>query len=149
MNRLLFLTYGDSRFKKSRDRIQNEALRLNFFDKAVVENEKTIKDKSFRDACLNKSFAEVFNNKRKGGGFWLWKPYVILKHLKTLRENDILVYTDAGSTIPKCEYTKDKLNEYIKIVRNSDLNDQTLSFDVLVYWRFPSRKLPRCFSSSR
>lgn len=34
-------------------------------------------------------------SQRKGAGFWLWKPYVILRSLMELKEGDILLYSDA------------------------------------------------------
>ena len=48
-------------------------------------------DKDFRER--NK---EILSRKR-GNGYWLWKPYFILKTLKEkLDEGDYLIYTDAG-----------------------------------------------------
>jgi len=38
---------------------------------------------------------EVLNAQR-GAGYWLWKPYIILKELYRMKEGDFLVYTDAG-----------------------------------------------------
>jgi hypothetical protein len=31
----------------------------------------------------------------RGAGYWVWKPYIVLKHLLTLEENDILCYNDS------------------------------------------------------
>ena len=48
-------------------------------------------DKDFKER--NK---EILSRKR-GNGYWLWKPYFILKTLKEkLDEGDYLIYTDAG-----------------------------------------------------
>ena len=33
---------------------------------------------------------------RKGGGYWLWKPYLIARELERLHSGDFLVYTDSG-----------------------------------------------------
>jgi hypothetical protein len=33
----------------------------------------------------------------RGAGYWLWKPYIIYYYLRTLRDNDVLMYTDSGS----------------------------------------------------
>jgi hypothetical protein len=33
---------------------------------------------------------------KRGAGYWLWKPYVILKNLIELSENDYLVYSDSA-----------------------------------------------------
>ena len=45
-----------------------------------------------------------FKNKNKdilslsrGAGYWLWKPYFILKTLNTIKDGDIVFYSDSGS----------------------------------------------------
>ena len=36
--------------------------------------------------------------KRRGGGYWLWNPYIILKTLiERMSDNDLLMYQDADS----------------------------------------------------
>ena len=35
-------------------------------------------------------------DQRKGGGYWLWKPYLIARELARLGSGDFLVYTDSG-----------------------------------------------------
>lgn len=37
----------------------------------------------------------IFSHKR-GAGYWLWKPYIILKTLKMMPENDVLLYVDSS-----------------------------------------------------
>ena len=32
----------------------------------------------------------------RGAGYWIWKPYLILRYLKEMRETDWLMYTDSG-----------------------------------------------------
>ena len=35
---------------------------------------------------------------KRGGGYWIWKPYFILKTLKEIvKYNDYLIYSDSGS----------------------------------------------------
>ena len=116
---IIFLNYGDQKFILSRKRISLEALNLNFFDKIITETEDIKNDLEIIDCLKNPNFKKVFNAKR-GGGYWIWKPYIIYKNLQLLNDNDILVYADSGSTIPNNKYTIDKLNEYINIVKNSD-----------------------------
>ena len=36
-------------------------------------------------------------NQKRGAGYWLWKPFIILDALKKLNDNDVLIYTDSGS----------------------------------------------------
>jgi hypothetical protein len=40
-------------------------------------------------------------SQKRGGGYWLWKPYLIFKTLNEIPENDILLYMDAGGVIIK------------------------------------------------
>ena len=40
-------------------------------------------------------------DKPRGAGYWLWKPYIILKTLNMIAENDILIYLDSGCCIKK------------------------------------------------
>ena len=115
----LFLNYGDQKFISSRKRISLEAQNLNYFDKIITETEDIKNDLEIIDCLKNPNFKKVFTAKR-GGGYWIWKPYIIYKNLQLLNDNDILVYSDSGSTIPNNKYTIDKLNEYINIVKNSD-----------------------------
>lgn len=39
---------------------------------------------------------EYIFNQKKGAGYWLWKPWVILKTLNTVPENAIVIYADTG-----------------------------------------------------
>jgi hypothetical protein len=43
---------------------------------------------------------EILSAKR-GAGYWLWKPYIILKKLNELNHGDYLVYMDSGAKIIK------------------------------------------------
>lgn len=114
-----FLTYGNLRFSNSRKRINLEAQSLQIFDKTIVETEEIEKDEEIKKALLNPNFKQVFESKR-GGGYWIWKPYIILKHLQSLNENDILIYADAGCTIPNNQKTVNTLNNYIKFLHESE-----------------------------
>lgn len=40
-------------------------------------------------------------SQKRGAGYWLWKPYLILKTLKEIPENDIVFYVDSGTMIIK------------------------------------------------
>ena len=47
------------------------------------------------DPTFRRDHSQILSQ-RRGAGYWLWKPYVILKTLETLSELDVLVYLDAG-----------------------------------------------------
>jgi hypothetical protein len=35
-------------------------------------------------------------NYKRGSGYWVWKPYIILQHLQKIREGEPLLYLDCG-----------------------------------------------------
>ena len=42
---------------------------------------------------------------KRGGGYWIWKPYFILKTLKEkIKYNDYLIYSDSGSVYINSAY---------------------------------------------
>lgn len=58
--------------------------------------------KSYRKHHIDKKFYQTNKHileQPRGVGYWLWKPYFILKTLKEIPENDIVIYLDAGVLI--------------------------------------------------
>ena len=45
-------------------------------------------------AQRNKAILE----QKRGGGYWLWKPYLIRRALESLQSDDVVLYSDAGRT---------------------------------------------------
>lgn len=118
----IFLTYGNDKFKKSRKRITKEAESLNLFDDCILETDKTIlNDTEFRKALKNDSFKKVFESDR-GGGYWLWKPYIVYKHLSKLNDGDILFFVDAGCKIDKNNQIKNIFDDLNSNKYNMTLN---------------------------
>ena len=58
----------------------------------------------------------------KEGGYWIWKPYIIHKHLSNLNEGDILVYSDAGCEITNDIHTVNSFNDIFHKIQNTDTN---------------------------
>ena len=68
--------------------------------KSAIEIGKVDEYYSYSPKDIDKKFKEknkdILSQKR-GNGYWLWKPYFILKTFKEkLKEGDYLIYTDAG-----------------------------------------------------
>ncbi len=51
--------------------------------------------KSDIDSDFYKKHVNILN-KKKGAGYWLWKPYIILKTLESMPENAVLIYADSA-----------------------------------------------------
>ena len=86
---------GGQQFYDAVDRCAAEMAQINVCDEIVKFTDADLKnDPDFWD----KHHAFIENNKR-GYGYWLWKPYLILKTLERMNENDILIHLDAGCEI--------------------------------------------------
>lgn len=118
-NKIIFLTYGNNKFKNSRKRIIEEAKKLKIFTEFVLEtDEKICNENEFKSALINKKFKQVFDTE-KGGGCYIWKPYIIYKNLSLLNKNDILVYSDAGCSIPNTQKVKKNFIKYFIALKDN------------------------------
>jgi hypothetical protein len=118
---IVFLTYGDKKFKKSRQRIINEAKQLDLFTDCIMETENVFNDMEFKKQLKNERFKKVATSNR-GGGYWLWKPYIVYKHLSKLNDGDILFFVDAGCKIDKNNQIKNIFEDLNSNKYNMTLN---------------------------
>jgi len=103
-----FITYGTGKFVQSRERICKEASKL--FD--IVKGY----DLQDLDIEFRRKNAKILSN-QKGGGFWLWKPYIVKHSLDKINQGDFLVYCDAGcKIIPE---NKHRLEEWFHMLNKS------------------------------
>jgi hypothetical protein len=109
---------GEHNFIDAVNRIENELKSTKEFNHVIKYTHDDLKtDTDF----WNKHNEFISNNKRLYG-YAIWKPYLILKTLNIMNENDILFYVDAGCEISSTEESK----ENIKLLKNK-CND----FDIL------------------
>lgn len=105
-----FISYGNDRFKKSKERIKQEAIDFGEFDSVEVFGPEDL------DEDFQKEYADVLSAQR-GGGYWIWKPQIIKQKLDKIDKDDLLLYLDSGSTInPK---GKKRFFEYIDVINKS------------------------------
>lgn len=87
-----FFTYGDNNYQKSKNRIREEAMRCGFLDVIDIYGRED----------LSLDFIEKtkpYIDHPRGGGYWIWKTYLLKKTFEKMREGDYCVYIDAGCTI--------------------------------------------------
>ena len=117
-NNRFFCTYGDKRFKESRERIIKEAESINLFDKCILYTDSSLKEGEYQQQKINKEFNKVASAFR-GGGYYIWKPFILFNTLNSINSNDTLIYTDAGSSIINNHKYIEKLNSLIIEIENS------------------------------
>ena len=87
------ITFTDEKFQKTRERYTSELKSKNIFEEVIQYSPN-----DFDEKFLN-NHQKFIRENPKGYGFFIWKPYFILKALNTLNEGDVLVYGDAGNEI--------------------------------------------------
>jgi hypothetical protein len=88
MVKVTYITYatGKKYLEKSQEILSNGS---NYFDKTILYTIEDIDDEFY------KKNEKIFNSEI-GAGYWLWKPYLILKTLEQMNENEIVFYLDLG-----------------------------------------------------
>lgn len=102
---LLAISYADEKWKQAQK--YNSKCALKYGADKIIEYGPEYLDKNFRDA--NK---ELLSYKR-GGGYWVWKPYIILDALNRLKAGDYLFYSDSGLALIQ------PLSNFIKAMEES------------------------------
>jgi len=106
-----FITYGDSMYEETKQRLYNQASNLEWFDTVTSYGPENLDDE-FKD-----KFKDILKLPR-GGGYWIWKPYIINKHMQMIKDNDILIYLDAGCYINPKGF--ERFKEYIEMLKNNE-----------------------------
>lgn len=109
MNYLVF--FGNDDFKYKRLLLKREAELCGWFDDIIAHTPESISD------FLSRHQDFVRENKR-GYGYWIWKPYIVLDLLKRINDNDCIFYIDSGASI--LNHRKDRFDEYLNILNQSE-----------------------------
>lgn len=102
---ILAINYSDKNFERQRKYNTQTAYSKGKVNK-VIEYSPNDLDPEFRE-----KHKKILSYTR-GGGLWLWKPYIILKALELLEEGDYLFYCDAGAYyVNKVQHLVNTLNK--------------------------------------
>lgn len=104
-NKIIFVTFADSKYTPSLKRIEREALDMGIFDNIYILCEKDF------DADYSKFFYGQERQKMYAFGYYCWKSYAIKKVMDIASVGDTIVYCDAGCTLNK--KAVDVLREWI------------------------------------
>ena len=127
---LLFLTSNYSSERINYDLLDDNNNKYGFFDEVKRLNENDLDD------YIKPIVKHIIDNysrndgwKGRGYGYWIWKPYLILKELKLLNEGDILAYLDIHCHFDKIKYQYDEIlnvlenDEHHMIIAKGYFND--------------------------
>lgn len=106
----LHLTYfGDNNFSIGKNRIKIQAENFEVF-KSIQEFDDTILENIDYFNIVNQIKDSNQQIPKRGMGYWIWKPYIVLKALENIPNNDVLLYVDCGCELNKNGF--EKLSEY-------------------------------------
>jgi hypothetical protein len=108
---IFFLTFANTNFMKL-DRIIEQARNFDIFDKIFGLTEYDIID-------FVQKHKEFIHQHRQGYGLWIWKPKIILDTLDKMKEDDILLYCDAGMYLNP--NGKKRFKEYLTYLKNNSI----------------------------
>lgn len=103
-------TFADTKYAGTLNRIKHEAVNLNLFNNIFTWNEHDLDDD------FVKNHIDFINKNKRGYGYWIWKPQIILQALKKTPKGSVLVYCDAGCSLNPSGM--ERLLEYGKMVQN-------------------------------
>ncbi len=104
-----FLVYNDGTHNRFLDRLL-ESVRTHNKDFEIIVFDKEKIDNDFRDKN-----ARILIE-RRGGGYWLWKPYIINETMKRINDGDLLFYLDS-----KYYFMENFTELYAKHIENKDI----------------------------
>lgn len=83
------ISYASSEFYESQKRLNASALQFGVDKVSSFNNNFLMKTEFYKN---NKHILKL----RRGSGYWLWKPFIILDYLNQIDDGDLLIYADSG-----------------------------------------------------
>lgn len=96
----ILINYSDKLYQNSQKFNSKTGIEIGGFDEVREFNYNLIDDD------FKKENHHILSMNR-GAGYWIWKPYIILKMLNTVKNDDIIFYCDSGS------FFVDNLDDYL------------------------------------
>ena len=112
-NKIILLAFATKDLQRSVNRLQKQAEESLYYDKIKILGPKDF------DETLKRHINDLLKkNKKRGYGYWYWKPYLIKEMMNNLNDNDIIHYVDVGCHIIKNK--NHKFNQYLNFLIDQD-----------------------------
>ena len=106
--KIILVAFASNNLNKSAQRLKFQAEQSKFYDEIKVFEEKDL------DIKIKLLIKKMIKLKKRGFGYWVWKPYLVLKVLKNANSGDIVNYVDVGCHI--LGKNKKRFYEYLDII---------------------------------
>tara|TARA_B100000989_G_scaffold201606_1_gene152536 strand:- start:434 stop:1333 length:900 start_codon:yes stop_codon:yes gene_type:complete len=118
-NKIILLSFASNDLKKSIFRFKKQAQETKFYDRIRIITYADL-DTNFK-LTLKKL---LLDGKKRGFGYFMWKPYLVKKILEEINYGDVINYMDIGFHLLK--ENKKKFEDYLKFI--SEENNWILTF---------------------
>ena len=118
-NKIILLSFASNDLKKSIFRFKKQAQETKFYDEIRIITYADL-DTNFK-LTLKKL---LLDGKKRGFGYFMWKPYLVKKILEEINYGDIINYMDIGFHLLK--ENKKKFEDYLKFINEE--NNWILAF---------------------
>ena len=115
MQQIHGITYASRHFINRKNDTHMQAINSNWFNTFKCFDETDISEE------FKTKYHQVWSMGERGGGYWIWKPYIIRNRLQTMNDDEILVYYDSGCDLNITIDSTIRFKEYIDLV-NKDTN---------------------------
>ena len=105
------ISYASRTFQNRKSEIEKASNDSKYFHSFRCYTEDDVSDD------FKTKYKALWNNNR-GGGFWIWKPYILYQHLQKMKEDDILVYFDAGCELSTSKPARNRFRKYVHMINN-------------------------------
>jgi len=111
--KIIFFSFATPDLKKSIKRLKQQAEFSKYYNEIKILGPEDLdtEGKARIETLLKK-------NKKRGFGYWFWKPYLLSKIMSEINDEDIIHYADIGCHIKKSNYKK--FYEYLDILIDSE-----------------------------
>jgi hypothetical protein len=106
--RVVLLSYANAVFERALRAIAAEAAAFPF------DEVRTVREADLELTSFWAAHGEFVRVNRRGGGFWLWKSWLVAQALEGLQDGDVLVYADAGCALDAAKLGR--FAEYLRLV---------------------------------
>jgi len=112
-NKVILFAFASNDLKKSAKRLLSQANDSKFYDEINI-----ISPNKF-DNILKSKIKHLFSKgKKRGFGYWIWKPYLLKKIFDKINYGDIVNYLDIGCHLIKKNSLK--FNQYLKFIKQDE-----------------------------
>ena len=111
------ISFANEKYYRSLDLLEKTSLEIGKSDQFIRYTQEWLRAEPFWNENLS------ILNRPRGAGYWIWKPYIILKTFETLSDGDVVLYSDAGLKVI------DSLEPLFSII-NPNINDGKMFFKI-------------------